>query len=340
MLKTNTLLHNISLKPYNTFGIEVAASQFMEIDSNSVLQQVLFSEEYPTPLLIGGGSNILLTKDISTLVIHLNTKGIEVISQTENHALVKVQAGEVWHELVCWAIDHNMGGIENLSLIPGNVGTAPIQNIGAYGVELKDVFVSCQALDLKEKKEVTFKKEDCNFGYRDSVFKRNKGRYIIITLTLELTTKNHNKNITYGAIESQLNQKGIDDPSIGQISDAVISIRKSKLPDPKVLGNGGSFFKNPVISMEEFNALQKKYPEIPHYAFGDEHQKIPAGWLIERCGYKGKRFEEVGVHENQALVLVNYGNAKGEQIWQLAQNIQKSVQDKFNVYIEPEVNIY
>lgn len=340
MLKPNTLLHNISLKPYNTFGIDVSASLFMEVASNTVLQDVLFSEQYPSPLLIGGGSNILLTKDISSLVIHLNTKGIEVLSKSENKALVKVQAGETWHDFVCWAINHKMGGIENLSLIPGNVGTAPIQNIGAYGVELKDVFVSCDALDLQEKKQVTFTKEDCEFGYRDSIFKRNKGRYIITAVTLELTTKNHNKNITYGAIESKLSEEGIDNPSLKQISDAVISIRKSKLPDPKILGNSGSFFKNPVISMEKFSSLKKNYPDIPHYAFGEDQQKIPAGWLIERCGYKGKRFDQVGVHKNQALVLVNYGNAKGEQIWELAQNIQKSVQDKFNVYIEPEVNIY
>lgn len=340
MLKPNSLLQNISLKPYNTFGIDVSASLFMEVDSNTVLQEVLFSEQYPSPLLIGGGSNILLTKDISSLVIHLNTKGIEVLSKTENKALVKVQAGEIWHDFVRWAINHNMGGIENLSLIPGNVGTAPIQNIGAYGVELKDVFVSCEVLDVQEKKQATFIKEDCAFGYRDSIFKRNKGRYIITTVTLELTSKNHNKNITYGAIESQLSGEGIDNPSLKQISDAVISIRKSKLPDPKTLGNSGSFFKNPVMSMEKFSSLQKIYPDIPHYGFGEDQQKIPAGWLIERCGYKGKRFDQVGVHKNQALVLVNYGNAKGEQIWELAQNIQKSVQDKFNVYIEPEVNIY
>lgn len=340
MVKPNTLLHHISLKPYNTFGIDVNALSFMEIDNNELLKKVLFSGQNVAPIILGGGSNVLLTKDVSNLVIHLNTKGIEVLSQTQHHAQIRVQAGEVWHDFVCWAIEHDMGGIENLSLIPGNVGTAPIQNIGAYGVELKDVFVSCQALDTLEKREVTITKQDCEFGYRDSLFKRNKARYIITSVTVELTTKDHNKNITYGAIESQLSKQNIDTPSLKQISDAVISIRKSKLPDPKVLGNGGSFFKNPVISIKEFNALQKQYPEIPHYHFGDDQQKIPAGWLIEQCGYKGKRFGQVGVHKNQALVLVNYGAAKGEQIWELAQNIQKSVQDKFNVYIEPEVNIY
>lgn len=334
------LLHNVSLKPYNTFGINVNALLFMEIDNNTTLEEVLYSKQYPDPLIIGGGSNILLTKDVERLVIHLNTKGIEILSKTPNHAKVKVQAGEVWHDFVCWAIAHDLGGIENLSLIPGNVGTAPIQNIGAYGVELKDVFVSCQAIDLKENRQVTFEKEDCAFGYRDSVFKRNKGRYIITSVILELTTKDHYKNISYGAIQSKLREKGINDPSIQQISNAVISIRQSKLPDPKILGNGGSFFKNPVVSMNQFTDLQEQYPDVPHYSFGENQIKIPAGWLIEQCGYKGKRFQEVGVHKNQALVLVNYGNATGEQLWELAQKIQKSVQNKFNIYIEPEVNIY
>ncbi|EKF55895.1 UDP-N-acetylenolpyruvoylglucosamine reductase [Galbibacter marinus] len=340
MPKPNTLERNVSLKPYNTFGIDVTALQFMEIDDNATLKEVLFSKEHPDSLIIGGGSNILLTKDLERLVIHLNTKGIEVLNKTQNHAQVEIQAGEVWHDFVLWALVHDLGGIENLSLIPGNVGTAPVQNIGAYGVELKDVFVSCQALDLKENKQVSFTKEDCAFGYRDSVFKRNKGRYIITSVILELTTRNHQKNISYGAIASQLKEQGIEHPSINQISDAVISIRQSKLPDPKVLGNGGSFFKNPVVLVEQFTQIQKQYPDIPHYNFGENQIKIPAGWLIEQCGYKGKRYKEVGVHKNQALVLVNYGDAKGEQLWELAQNIQKSVKDKFNVYIEPEVNIY
>lgn len=340
MLKPNTLLHNISLKQYNTFGIDVKASLFMEVNSNTLLKEILFSQQYSSPLLLGGGSNILLTKDIEGLVIHLNTKGIEVLSKAESTVLVKVQAGEIWHDFVCWALNHNMGGVENLSLIPGNVGTAPIQNIGAYGVELKDVLVSCEALDLEEKKQVYFSNRECEFGYRDSLFKRNKGRYIITSVTLELTTENHNKNITYGAIEAQLKQNGIENPCLKDISDAVISIRKSKLPDPKILGNSGSFFKNAVISNEKFSSLQKIYPDIPHYSFGEDQQKIPTGWLIEQCGYKGKHFKEVGVHKNQALVLVNYGNATGKEVLELAQNIQKSVQDKFNVYIEPEVNIY
>src|SRR5690606_6989122 len=225
MPKPNMLLHNVSLKPYNTFGINVNALLFMEIDNNTTLEEVLYSKQYPDPLIIGGGSNILFTKDVERLVIHLNTKGIEILSKTPNHAKVKVQAGEVWHDFVCWAIAHDLGGIENLSLIPGNVGTAPIQNIGAYGVELKDVFVSCQALDTLEKREVTITKQDCEFGYRDSLFKRNKARYIITSVTVELTTKDHNKNITYGAIESQLSKQNIDTPSLKQISDAVISIR-------------------------------------------------------------------------------------------------------------------
>lgn len=340
MPKPNVLLDSISLKPYNTFGIEVFAAQFMEIDKLEVLKEIMFSENHQEPLILGGGSNVLFTKDVSRLVILLKTKGITIVSKVGNEAVVKIQAGENWHEFVCWALDHQLGGVENLSLIPGNVGTAPIQNIGAYGVELKDVFVSCQALDLREKNEITFTKEDCDFGYRDSIFKRNKGRYIITEVTLKLSIKEHQKNIAYGAIGNELDKQDIVDPSIRQISDAVISIRKSKLPDPKILGNSGSFFKNPVISMDKFISLHKKYPDIPHYPITKDQQKIPAGWLIEQCGFKGKRYGEVGVHKNQALVLVNYGNAKGKQIWQLAQNIQKSVQDKFNVYIEPEVNIY
>src|SRR5690554_4139013 len=329
-----------SLKTYNTFGIDCSARYFVSINSVSELKQALSSRTSEELFVLGGGSNMLLINDLNALVLHINIKGIEVVKETDSVVYVKAMAGENWHNFVLHCIKNDFGGLENLSLIPGNVATAPIQNIGAYGVELKDVFVSCQALDLKENRQVTFKKEDCSFGYRDSVFKRNKGRYIITSVILKLTTKDHYKNISYGAIQSKLREKGINGPSIQQISNAVISIRQSKLPDPKILGNGGSFFKNPVVSMNQFRDLQEQYPDMPHYSFGENQIKIPAGWLIEQCGYKGKRFQEVGVHKNQALVLVNYGNAKGEQLWELAQKIQKSVQNKFNIYIEPEVNIY
>lgn len=331
--------NNISLKNYNTFGIDAKARHFISVQTVDELINVLKLEEYPEKFILGGGSNMLLTDDVNALVIHINIKGIEIVSKNNNTVTVKANAGENWHEFVLWTLNHGFGGLENLSLIPGNVGTAPIQNIGAYGVELKDVFVSCEAIETATYKIVDFSLNECEFGYRDSVFKRKTGKYIIINVTFKLTVNRHTLNTSYGAIENQLNSLNITNPTIKDVSNAVIFIRKSKLPDPSEIGNSGSFFKNPVVSKVKFNKLQANFPDLPYYEVSDEEVKIPAGWLIEQCGFKGKRYGDAGVHTKQALVLVNYGNATGKEIMDLAKKIQASVKEKFDIEIIPEVNI-
>ena len=332
--------NDISLKPYNTFGIAVNAKHFVSVTSIDELKAVLALENYSNKLILGGGSNMLLTKNQEALVILLNIKGIDIISEHEDHVLVKACAGENWHEFVLWCLDKGYGGIENLSLIPGNVGTAPIQNIGAYGVELKDVFVSCEALSVENNTLKTFSKSECNFGYRNSIFKEKaKGKYVITNVTLKLSKKNHELHINYGAIASQLEAMNIKAPTIKDISQAVIAIRESKLPNPKEIGNSGSFFKNPVIPKSHYNTLLKSFDDIPCYPVSENEVKVPAGWLIEKAGFKGKRFGDYGVHNKQALVLVNYGNAKGEDILELAKLIQKTIERLFNITIEAEVNI-
>ncbi|WP_147678365.1 UDP-N-acetylmuramate dehydrogenase [Algibacter pacificus] len=334
------ILNNISLKPYNTFGIDAVAKHFTSVSTIQDLQKVLKLETYPNKLILGGGSNMLLTKDFNGLALHINLKGIKIISEDKNHAIVKAQAGENWHEFVQWCLKHDFGGLENLSLIPGNVGTTPIQNIGAYGVEIKDTFESCEAINLKTLQFENFSKEDCHFGYRNSTFKQeNKGKYIITSVCFKLTKKNHNLHINYGTIATQLEENGIKTPTIQDISKAVITIRKSKLPNPKNIGNSGSFFKNPVISKSEFETLTKNFPDIPNYPVSEQEIKIPAGWLIEKSGFKGKQFGNYGVHKKQALVLVNYGGAQGLDILKLSQLIQKTVKRLFNISIEAEVNI-
>ncbi len=331
---------NISLKPYNTFGIDVLAKHFISVSNIEELKQVLSLETYPNKLIIGGGSNMLLTKNFDGLVIHMNLKGIDIVSDTDDDVTVKAHAGENWHEFVLWCLENDFGGIENLSLIPGNVGTAPIQNIGAYGVELKDTFVSCEAMSVQTQTLKTFTKADCDFGYRNSIFKQHaKGRYIITSVTLKLSKNNHTLYVDYGAIKSELESMKISAPTIQDISNAVISIRKRKLPDPKDIGNSGSFFKNPVISKSSFNTLLVNFPDIPSYPVSENEVKIPAGWLIEKAGFKGKQFGEYGVHKNQALVLVNYGNAKGSDILNLSKIIQKTVERLFDISIDTEVNI-
>ena len=332
------ILKNISLKPFNTFGIDVKARQFVDIISIDELKEIIKKEnEF---FLLGGGSNLLLTDDIQKTVIHINTKGIEVIRETNDHVYVKVHAGENWHHFVLWCIEHNYGGVENLSLIPGNVGTAPIQNIGAYGVELKDVMHSLEALEIESVVAKIFSNKECEFGYRNSVFKNKlKGKYVITSVTFELTKNTHKLNSSYGAIQTELDKNKIKTPSIKDISDAVIAIRQSKLPDPVEIGNSGSFFKNPVISIRDFERLQKKYPKIPHYVISNKEIKVPAGWLVEQCGFKGKRFGDAGVHKNQALVLVNYGKATGKEILELSKKIQSSVLEKFRIKLDAEVNI-
>ena len=335
-----TVINNASLKPFNTFGIDAKAASYCDINSIEALNTILKKQHSKPLFILGGGSNMLLTKDIEALVLHINLKGIEVVSTSENTVIVKAMAGENWHNFVLWCLQHNYGGIENLSLIPGNIGTAPIQNIGAYGVELKDVFVSCEAINIKDQSVKTFLKSDCNFGYRESIFKQGiKGEYIITSVNLELTTLNHQLHTDYGVIRNELDTQSITQPTIQDISNAVIAIRQSKLPDPKEIGNSGSFFKNPIITAEEFTELEQNFPEAPSYKISETAIKIPAGWLIEKAGFKGKRFKDYGVHDKQALVLVNYGNATGKEIFELAQLIQKTVKRLFNISIETEVNI-
>jgi len=327
---------NISLKKYNTFGIDAVAKRFVSVNSLEALKQVIATEK--DIFLLGGGSNLLLTSDIEKLVVHINLKGIIVNDKANDAVYVTAEAGENWHEFVLWCISQNYGGLENLSLIPGNVGTSPIQNIGAYGVELKDIFHQLQAIEIATGKIQTFNTEDCRFSYRNSIFKNElKGKYIITNVTFKLLKTNHKINASYGAITTFLQHK--KKPTIKDISDAVIAIRKLKLPDPKEIGNSGSFFKNPVIDLKSFKILQKKYSEVPHYIVSNDEIKVPAGWLIEQCGFKGKRFGDAGVHAKQALVLVNFNNATGKEIYDLSKRIQKKVAAIFNIFLEVEVNV-
>ncbi len=329
---------NISLKKYNTFGIDVSARRFISITSFYELQQLLKTEK--DFFLISGGSNMLLTKDIESLVVHIDIKGISIDRQEDTSVYLTVNAGENWHEFVVWCIAENYGGLENLSLIPGNVGTCPIQNIGAYGVEVKDTITKVEALEIETNKLVSFSNEACNFGYRNSIFKNDaRGKYILTSVSFKLTTKEHQLTTSYGAIENELANHNVKTPTLKNISDAVIAIRKSKLPDPNKIGNSGSFFKNPVISKTQFLELQKENPNAPNYIISETAVKVPAGWLVEQAGFKGKRFGDAGVHKKQALVLVNYGNATGHEVFQLAEKIQKKVLKKFRISLEIEVNV-
>jgi len=331
---------NISLKPYNTFGIDVKSDRFTEVNNVKSVRE--FIQVHTDFHILGGGSNILLIRDLEKPVLKISTKGISVLDEhsDEHFVFVQVQAGENWHDFVSWCLKNNFGGLENLSLIPGNVGTSPMQNIGAYGVELKDVFHSLNALEIATGIIRTFDKEACAFGYRDSFFKQEgKNRFIILDVTFRLTRKDHIIKMNYGAIKEELARKAISNPGIKDVSEAVIAIRKSKLPDPKEIGNSGSFFKNPVVSTAHFESLKAVYPDIPNFPVSEDLTKVPAGWLIEQCGFKGKRVGDAGVHKNQALVLVNYGNASGKEIYDLAVTIQNTVQEKFGIALEMEVNI-
>lgn len=341
------LVNNISLKPYNTFGIDVQAKFFTEINSADDFREVISNKSTTNEkkLILGGGSNILFTKNFDGLVIRNNIPGIEVVSETETEVIVKAGAGESWHQFVLYCIGKNYAGIENLSFIPGFAGAAPMQNIGAYGVEIKDVFHELEAISMNTGETVKFSLADCNFGYRESVFKNKyKDQFLITSLSLKLTRLDSPKALyrfktDYGDIKAVLSEKGIYDLSIKAVSDAVIEIRSSKLPNPKELGNAGSFFKNPSIPQAQFEELVKIHPVMPSYPQKDGTVKIPAGWLIEQCGWKGKVVGNTGSHKKQALVLVNYGHATGNEVWQLAMDIQKSVKDKFGIEINPEVNV-
>lgn len=336
-----TVQQNVSLKSFNTFGIDAHAEYFTQVNSIENLKEIIYEKQFvsTSKLILGGGSNMLLTKNVSGLVVKNNLKGIEKIYEDDNHVHIKSAAGEVWHELVMWCIEKNYAGIENLSLIPGSVGAGPMQNIGAYGVELKNSFYELEAMHIKTGERRTFNADECQFGYRQSVFKTDfKNQFVITSVTLKLNKHPH-FNISYGAIETELKRMNIDELNVRNISNAVINIRKSKLPDPAVIGNAGSFFKNPEIAKEQFVNLKTKFPDCVGYDLENGNVKLAAGWLIEQCGWKGKVVGHTGSHKNQALVLVNYGGASGAEVLQLAKDIQQSVKDKFEVELEMEVNI-
>ncbi|HRG79479.1 MAG TPA: UDP-N-acetylmuramate dehydrogenase [Cyclobacteriaceae bacterium] len=333
---------NISLRPYNTFGIEANARHFCKISSVDQLIELIKTPVYKNEphLVLGGGSNVLFTKDYAGLVIKADLKGINIEEETDDSVLLNVKSGEVWHELVMYCVQRQWGGIENLSLIPGTVGAAPIQNIGAYGVEIKEVIQKVDGIDLMTGEHKSFNNDECHFGYRESIFKYQlKENFFISSVTLSLTKKNHQFNTSYGAITDTLKAMNITHPTLKSISDAVIHIRRNKLPDPSLIGNAGSFFKNPTISLSHYENLKSSYPKIPGYPSVNQEVKVPAGWLIEQCDWKGKRINNIGVHTQQALVLVNYGDGKGEEIFQLAMQILSSVKEKFNIILTPEVNL-
>jgi len=335
------ILENFSLKPYNTFGIDVPVQFYTELNNEEQIQELSHDRHLPKQKrILGGGSNILLTKPVEGLVIRNCLKGISVTEENDEHVWLEVKAGEVWHDLVMHSIDQNLGGLENLSLIPGCVGASPMQNIGAYGAEVKETVDEVTAWHWEEQQFITLQNSDCRFGYRESVFKHElKDKVLITSVTFKLH-KIHCLNTSYGAIQQQLEVMGVSEPSIKSVSQAVIAIRISKLPDPKQIGNAGSFFKNPTISKDQFIRLQEHYPAIPSYPVSNELVKIPAGWLIEQTGWKGYKEGSVGVHEKQALVLVNYGNANGGDIWNLSEEILLSVKEKFGITLEREVNVW
>ncbi len=336
--------YNISLKSHHTFGVQVttkALASFSTIDSLAALMDYAEQQKLQY-LILGGGSNVLFTKDYNGIVLKNTLTGIEVVAEDEQHIFVKAAAGENWHQFVQYCIAHHYAGVENLSLIPGNVGASPMQNIGAYGVEIKDVFESLEAWHIGEKKLVQFTKTDCEFGYRESVFKRQyKNQFVITSVTFKLN-KNPIFNTSYGAIQAELDKMGEQQLSIQAIAQAVINIRSAKLPDPKITGNAGSFFKNPTIPVQQLQQLQTAFPNLPHYPDVNhpDRVKIAAGWLIEQCGFKGARNGDAGCHPLQALVLVNYGNASGQQIFDFSTTIIEAVKLKFGITLEREVNIY
>jgi UDP-N-acetylmuramate dehydrogenase len=332
---------DFSLHSFNTFHIDSIARYFTEVNSIENLKEFIASgklNENPF-LVLGGGSNLLFTGNFKGIVVHIINKGIEIINRTDDSVIVKAAAGENWHEFVTYCVNQGFGGLENLSLIPGNVGSCPIQNIGAYGVEVKDSILSVEAIDIQSGELLAFSKEECRFGYRDSIFKRDlKGKFAICSVTFELKL-NPVVHLEYGAIKQELSAMEIGNPTIADISKAVCAIRHSKLPDPKLLGNAGSFFKNPTVNQKIAEKLTETFPRIVSYPLGNEKVKLAAGWLIEQCGWKGFRDGDAGVHENQSLVLVNYGNATGSNILTLAHRIQNSVYERFGVKLEMEVNV-
>jgi UDP-N-acetylmuramate dehydrogenase len=333
---------NVDLFPYNTFGLHSVAKLFSTVDSAEEARRLFASDTFRKQkhFILGGGSNILLTKDFDGLVIKVEIKGKEVITEDDATITLRVGAGENWHQFVMYCVERNFGGVENLSLIPGTVGAAPMQNIGAYGVEIKKNILGVEAVEINTGDVRYFDNEGCKFGYRESIFKQEaKDQFLISSITLKLTKKDHEFNVSYGAVDETLKKLGATTLSIKAISDAVVHIRSSKLPDPTRIGNAGSFFKNPSIQADLVDFIKKDFPSLPTFPSTDGLIKIPAAWLIEQCGWKGKTFGNIGVHQHQALVLVNYGGGEGEKIWELAMKIKDSVKEKFNVTLQPEVNV-
>jgi len=332
---------NFSLKKYNTFGIDVSTRYFIELTTDSEIENFIKENPYKTlPILIlGGGSNILFTKNFDGIILKIETKGIEIIRENDESIFVKAKAGELWNDLVNFCVEKNFGGIENLALIPGCVGASPIQNIGAYGSEMKDTFFELEAIDILHGQRKIFSQQECRLAYRNSIFKNElKGKYIILSVTFKLQ-KNPILNISYSALSKELQKLNLEKPTVAAVRDTVCKIRESKLPDPKIIGNAGSFFKNPSVTVDKYNELKNKFPEIVAYPAEDGNYKLAAGWMIDQCGWKGKRKENAGVHEKQALVMVNLGNASGNEILDLAHEVKVSVKNMFDVDIEFEVNI-
>tara|TARA_Y100000590_G_scaffold468815_1_gene653277 strand:- start:1426 stop:2436 length:1011 start_codon:yes stop_codon:yes gene_type:complete len=334
----NKISSNFSLKHYNTFNIDVRSDKFISINSEDQLIDFLSQHKGEENIFfLGGGSNVLFSKDYNGTIIHISIKGKKIIEELDDKIIIEVSSGENWHDFVKWSIDNNYGGIENLSLIPGNVGAAPIQNIGAYGVELKDVFDSCRVLSIDSNEIKIFNKEECDFNYRSSVFKSSqKNKYVILSIRLKLTKEPHSYNLSYDSLRERFNDKEIN---LSNISEEIVKIRESKLPDPKKIGNCGSFFKNPFIESEKLDILLEKYPKLPYNKIENGLYKIPAAWLIEKMGFKNKSLGDAGVYINQPLVIVNNGNASGSDILNFANSIKNSVKENFNIDLEEEVNI-
>lgn len=334
----NKISSNFSLKHYNTFNIDVRSDKFISINSEDQLIDFLSQHKGEENIFfLGGGSNVLFSKDYNGTIIHISIKGKKIIEELDDKIIIEVSSGENWHDFVKWSIDNNYGGIENLSLIPGNVGAAPIQNIGAYGVELKDVFDSCRVLSIDSNEIKIFNKEECDFNYRSSVFKSSqKNKYVILSIRLKLTKEPHSYNLSYDSLRERFNDKEIN---LSNISEEIVKIRESKLPDPKKIGNCGSFFKNPFIESEKLDILLEKYPKLPYNKVENGLYKIPAAWLIEKMGFKNKSLGDAGVYINQPLVIVNNGNASGSDILNFANSIKNSVKENFNIDLEEEVNI-
>ena len=333
-------INNTSLKNYNSFGIDAISSSFNIVNSELEITSFLKETNYTQPIILGGGTNILFKNDVDKDILKINLKGIKIYNETNTYVDISVGAGEIWDDLVKWSIAKNYGGLQNLSLIPGNVGSAPIQNIGAYGVELKETFLNCRAISIDSGSIKVFKNNECKFSYRSSIFKEElKNKYIISNVTFRLSKKDHQINFSYEPLRDNLIKKNISIPTINDISNSVIEIRSSKLPDPKIIGNCGSFFKNPIISKIDFKNLNQKEKNIPFFNISFNEIKIPAAWLIEKCGFKGLREGNTGTHNKHALIIINLGNATGKEIFDFSQKIKKAVLRKFNILLEEEVNI-